>query len=381
MGAYTISEEADKKVQKDTDIIIKIILKHWKPRAVVMFGGFGHGGGSFKVTDNGILPLNDYDMYLVNDKPISGEMLESVGEECSKVLGRGGVEIVENFNEEYDENKFFHVDLHSVVYKNLNKLMPTQRTFDLKTSLVVYGDKDILKKIPFVKISKSDAIRILFNKLNHFQIAEGNSDSIKSIYAVKGFTDSASALLMFYDKYVSSYQDKTCEIKKLDVPEEYKKMVELATKYKLENGYEIRGIGVDEFFEKSKKWVEWVLKKIIKEHLGIRSDDWKEICRVMYKKLPYIYFNDYLKNKYLFSAQYYLNLKYFLESRRKDEFLPKVLMQWRDPGLTLGISMILYSFGEEKEAEKYLKKLTSKTYQIRERLMKLYSIYYLQKLL
>ena len=377
---YTVSEEADKKIQEDTDLIIKIILKYWKPKAVVMFGGFGHEGGSFKKIDNKILPLNDYDMYLINDKPISGELLKRVGEECSRALGRGGIEIVENFNQEYDENKFFHVDLHYVTIDNLKKLMSTQRTFDLKTSLVVYGDKNILNSIPDVKISKSDAIRLLFNKLNHFQIAEGNSDMIKSIYAVKGFTDSASALLIFYNKYVSRYQDKAEEINNLDLPEEYKELVKIATKAKLENGYEVKDVDLEEFFEKSKKWVERVLKKILKEHLKIESDDWKIICKIMYKGLPYVYFNDYLGSKYLFTAQYYLNIRFFLEGKRKGEVLIPSLLRWRDSGLILGVAMMLYSFGEYKEAERYLRKITSKTNSLKDRLMKLYSIYYLQKL-
>ncbi|MFH1359025.1 MAG: hypothetical protein ABIH37_04000 [archaeon] len=377
---YTVSNEADKKIQEDTDIIIKIVLKYWKPRAIVMFGGFGHEGGSFKKINSKLLPLNDYDLYLVNDKPISGEKLEEVGEECSKALGRGGIEIVEHFNEEYDENKFFHVDLHFITTDSLKKVMPTQRSFDLKTSLVVYGDKNILNQMPDIKVSKSDAIRLLFNKLDHFQIADGNSDIIKSIYAVKGFTDSASALLIFYNKYVSKYQDKVKEIQKLDVPEEYKKFVEIATKAKLENGYEVKEFDVDEFFEKSKKWVEYVFKRIIKEHLNIKSDNWKDICKIMYKKLPYVYFKDYLGSKYLFFMQYYLNLKFFLEAKRKGENLPKTLLTWKDPGLTLGISMMLYSFNEKKEAEKYLKKVTSNTRPLKDRLMKLYSIYYLQKL-
>jgi len=378
---YTISKEADKKIQEDIEVLKKIILKHWKPKAIVMFGGFGHKGGSFKKIKNKIVPLNDYDLYLINNKSISGEELEKVGEECSKALGKEGVEIVENFNKEYDENKFFHVDLHCLEYKKLKSLYPTQRTFDLKTSLIIWGDKNILNQIPNIKISKSDAIRLLFNKLNHFAIAEGNSDILKSIYAVKGFTDSASALLIFYGKYVSKYQDKATEINKLDLPENYKKFVKIATEAKLNNGYVVKGKNIDEFFEKSKKWVHWTLKKILKEHLKIKSDNWKDICRIIYIKLPYIYFNDYLKSRYLFPAQYYLNIRFFLGALRKKQFLPKSLMRWRDAGLVLGIAMMLFSFEEYREAEKYLKKITNNTNPLKDRLMKLYSIYYLQKLI
>ena len=375
---YTTSKEADKKIEEDIKVIKKIVLNYWKPRAIVMFGGFGHGGGSFKKTGKKILPLNDYDLYIITDKSISGEDLEKVGEECSKALGRGGIEIVENFNEEYDENKFFHVDLHNLVYKKIKNPYPTQRTFDIKTSIVVYGDKNILNQIPEVKISKSDAIRLLFNKLNHFAIAEENSEIIKSIYAVKGFTDLGSALLIFYGKYVSRYQDKAQKVQELEIPEELKKLIAKATDVKLNKSYHVKD--VDEFFDKSKKWVEWTLKKIIKEHLKVDSDDWKIICKKMYQKLPYIYFNDYLRTKYLFFGQYYLNIRFFLAGLRKKEFFPRSLIRWRDAGLIIGIAMMLFSFGEHCEAEKYLKKLTNNAHPLKDRLMKLYSIYYLQKL-
>ena len=376
---YTISKEADKKIEEDIKIIQEIILKEFKPISIVMFGGFGHGGGSFKKIGKKIFPLNDYDLYLITKKKLNNEKLEKLGIKCSKALGKGGVEIVEDFNQKYDINKFFHVDLHCIEYKKLKKLYPTQRTYDLKTSLVIFGDKNVLKQVPEVKISKSDPIRLLFNKLDHFLIAEENSEMIKSIYAVKGFTDLCSSLLILNEKYVSRYQDREKIFQKLNVPDELKKFVSKATKAKLQEGYEIED--VNEFFKNSKKWVEWTLKKILKERLKIKSDDWKIICKKMYEKLPYIYFNDYLKSKYFFPAQYYLNFKFFLESLRKKEFLPRSLIRWKDSGLIIAIALMLYSFNEKKEAEKYLKKITSKTFPLKSRILKLYSIYYLQKLI
>jgi hypothetical protein len=375
---YTSSEEANRKVQEDTEVIKKIILEKYDPISIIMFGGFGHGGGSFKKEGKKIIPLNDYDLYIIANKKIDDAELERAGEECSKALGRGGVEIVENFDREYDVNEFFHVDLHCLERKRLKKMYPTQRTADLKTSMVVYGE-DVLKEISDVKIPVSDALRLLFNKLNHFAIAEGNSDDIKSIYAVKGLTDLCSALLIWKGKYVSRYQDRQKIFDEMDFPDELKKIVNKATDAKLKNGYAVKDL--DKFFEQSKKWVEWSLKLILKDYLNIDSDSWKVICKKMYKKLPYLYFNDYLGSKLLFFAQYYLNLRFFLTGFRKKENLFKNLLRWRDAGLILAISLILYSYKEEEESEKYLKKLTNRTKPLKERLLRLYSIYYLQKLL
>jgi hypothetical protein len=376
---YTTSKIADKKIQEDIETIKKIILKKFNPRAIILFGGFGHGGGSFKINEKKVTPLNDYDLYLIMNKKINDSVLEELGKKCSKALGRGGMEIVENFQNIYDENKFFHVDLHSLEYKNLGRLYPTQRSFDLKTSLVVWGDKNVLDKIPEIKISKSDVIRLLFNKLNHFAIAKGNSNTIKSIYAVKGLTDLCSALLIFYDKYDSRYQEREEIFQELDVPDRLKKLVSEATKSKLLYGYSVKN--TEKFFSESKKWVEWTLRKIIKEYLKIDSEDWKIICRKMYDRLPYLYFNDYLRSRYLFIGQYYLNILFFISGLRKGKFLIKSLMRWRDAGLIIGISMILYSFEEENEAEKYIKKITNSRNSLKKRILELYSIYYLQKLI
>ncbi len=376
---YTNSKEADKKVEEDIQTICREILKEFKPMAIVLFGGFGHGGGSFRKIKRRILPLNDYDLYIITKEKINSKKLEDLGMKCSLALGRGGEEFVKDFEEKYDENKYFHVDLHNITHKNLKKLLPTLRTFDLKTSKIIYGDKSVLEKIPNVKISKSEALRLLFNKLNHFAIAEDNSKIIKDIYAVKGFTDLCSAILIWEGKYVSKYQERIKIFEKLNVPKELKKFVEIATNSKLNKGYKVKN--VRKFFVESKKWVLWTLKKLLENYLNSKSEDWKVLCKKIYKKLPYIYFNDYLKGKYLFLAQYYLNVRFFLEGLRRGKFLFKTLLRWRDVGLIIAISLILYSVKEKREAEYYLNKLTVKTKPLKNRILRLYSIYYLQKLI
>ena len=76
-----------------------------------------------------------------------------------------------------------------------------------------------------------------------------------------------------------------------------------------------------------------------------------------------------------------MNYKFFIAGLRKDEFLIKNIFRWRDSGLIIALSLILYSVGEYGEAEKYLKKLTNNVSPLKDRILKLYSVYYLQKLL
>ena len=103
---YTVSKEADKKIEENMKVIKRIIINRFNPLAIILFGGFGHGGGSFKKLGGKIIPLNDYDFYIITKKKISDDLLEQVGEECSKAIGMGGVEFVENFNKEYDPTQF-----------------------------------------------------------------------------------------------------------------------------------------------------------------------------------------------------------------------------------------------------------------------------------
>ncbi len=376
---YTLSKKADRKVAADMEKIKKIIVKRLNPISIVLFGGFGHGEGAFKIEKNQIIPLNDYDMYVVIRRKISDEVLERVGAECSKAINRGGLEFVEHTDKKYDKNKFFHVDIRCITYRELLKMLPTQRTADLKTSKVIYG-ADMLKKISFVKIPVSDAIRLLFKKFDHFLLAEENTREIRQIYAVKGFTDSCSALLIFYNRYKPTYSERGKEFQKLEMPDEFKKLVAKATKAKTGN-FEV---AEKDFYEKSKKWTLFTLKHILRKSLRINEEDLAEIIRITYSKLPFVYFAPYLRHEIgfnFFPAQYYLNLKFFMAGLKKKEFLWKNLFLWRDAGIRAALALILYANGFKREAEKYLRTITGRTKPLKERILRMYSLYYLQKLI
>jgi len=83
----------------------------------------------------------------------------------------------------------------------------------------------------------------------------------------------------------------------------------------------------------------------------------------------------------MFLAQYYLNIKYTLNCWRKGEKIIKPLLDWRDVGLKVAIPLFLYLYGEKELAEKYLKKVSSKTQPLKQRVLDLYGYYYLQRLI
>ncbi len=379
MGKYTVSRQADRRVQEDMDKIKGVIIERLNPRSIILFGGFGRGEGSFEVINGKILPLNDYDMYVVSDKRIGDDIFERVGEECSGAIGRGGLEFVKHSSERYDKNKFFHVDLRCLEYSRLPKLLPTQRTAELKNSMIIYGE-DVRKIIPDIEVPISDAIRLLFNKMNHLLIAKDNTREIKIIYSVKGFIDCCTALCIFYKRFKPSYTERARQIRGLDIPQELKWKVEWANKFRLSPKFNsIKN--ADELWQDAVEWVGFTFKHIIAKSLNLKQDDWNGIAGAVYKKLPYSYFTPYLGNKCLFPLQYYLTLRFFIEGFKYNEFLFNSLLSWRDAGIRIAIPQMLYLYGEEQEAERYLKGLTFRTKPLKERILKLFSIYYQQKLI
>jgi len=379
---YTKSKRADKKIESDLEIIKQIITKKINPISIILFGGFGKGEGSFEIVNNKVIPLNDYDLYVITKEKIKENFLEKIGLECSKAIGRGGLEFVEHPSERYDKDKFFHVDIRCLTISELKKLLPTQRTAELKYAAVIYG-KDIRKEIPKVNLPVSEAIRLLFNKMDHLLLAHNNTKEIKTIYAMKGFLDSCTALLIFHNRFKPSYSERAKEFYKLkNIPKELKRKVRWATNFKFYIKFStITNKCAEKLWQDSCKWVGWTFRYIITRYLNVTTWDWKRIARVIYKKLPYVYFTPYLPSKYFFPLQYILTIKFFFEGiKNKEIFLP-VLFSWRDAGIKVAIPLMLYLYNEKKEAKRYLKKITLKTEPLKERILKIYSIYYLQKLI
>ncbi len=385
MGVYSYhGSKVDEVIERDLSKIKSVILNEVKVKSLILVGGFGKGEGLVDIKKNKITPLNDYDLYLITDKNYTDKYIEELGVKCSKAIGRGGLDFVENPEEIYDENKFFHVDLRVIPYKNLRRLLPTQRTYEIKYgSKIIYGE-DVRNLIPDVKVPVSEAIRLLFNKMDHLLLAKDNHSRIKSIYISKSYTDLCSALLIFENNYNSinkfsaTYSGRNKIFQDLNFPEELKKKVDWATKFRAKP---IIIHDIDKEWEQAKYWVGYSFKHIITRYLKLKDDSWIAIADALYNRLPYIYFTPYIKNRYLFPLQYYLTLRYTLKCWSLNERVIKPLFSWKDAGIKLAIPLILYLYGEEKQAEFYLKKITNKVNPLKERLLKLYGLYYLQKII
>ncbi len=381
---YTVSKKADKLINVDIEKIKDIIIKRLNPVSIILFGSFGKGEGSFISEKGKIRPLNDYDLYAITKNKIKSRILEAVGLECAQAIGCGGLEFAEHSSMPYDYKKFFHVDVRAIEYDKLKKLKPTQRTFELKHSMVVYG-KDVRSLIPDVQISASDAIRLLFNKMHQLLLSKDNSKEIKAVHIYKTFLDCCSALLIIENKFASGYQERERIFLGMNFPSELKDYVKLATKWKLRADFDKSCKNLDERWDKARMWLGYSFIYITNKCLGTNSkeDEWQNVADVLYLQLPRVYFKPYLPKYFNFAfLQYYLNIRFFLTCFEKRRFLIRPLFDWRDVGLKLAIALMLYLYGKEDKSLKYLNEVTkTDKEQLRAKLLELYGLYYSQKLI
>ena len=397
---YAKSKEADKKVEADLKIIKKIIIEELNPESLILFGGFGRGEGSFEIKNKKIIPLNDYDMYVVTKKKISDEKLEEVGKKASNAIGKGGGEFVENYKNIYDREKYFHVDLRWLDYNNLKNLRRINRTYELKYgSTIIYGE-DVRKKIPDIKIPLSESFRYLINPFCHLLLVmdkrrlNGEFRKDEKFYMqhhiVKSYLAIASSLIISEGKFEADYTSTVKEFNRL-YKTKFPKLVK-----KVNEALKLKTLSYKPVSNLNERWFQarddlyFVLAYLAKKHLKIESKNVKELTEKIYQKLPYVFFTPYLPlprslAKIAFPSQYFLNILYFKRTKKL-----KVLLNWRDAGLRIFISaiLLLYSIDNKElidEAYKNIKifsNVKTKNWEdLREGLLYGFDKYFSQKLI
>ena len=309
-----------KIVKKACNKIKEIILKELDVNAIILQG--------IPVVYKNQM-INDIDLYIVSNKRYSDEKLDEIGKKCSKVLGYGGIEIVEHYNQKYDLKKHFHVDIHNFP----KKIYPTIRMADLRDrAIAIYGKKP---KIPKFKIPKSEKIRFLWNTIQHLVIAEKNTKELKMIYAMKALRISKK-----FKKYAEEWR------KKPFFPSEKR---------------------TNEIFILSKQLMYNELRK-----MGLFKITPDKLIREYYK--PYMPRG--LKKLAWIIGPAYLNFHFL----RRCSINDKINFKCPDYGIYLGFALMYYFAKQNYHAEYFLKKVTHKTKPLRNRLLKMWSIYYLMKL-
>jgi len=406
MGKYTAyGDEIDNYLEENYINKIKdSFIKDCVPIAIILFGGFGKGEGSIQLINDKPIPYNDFDFYVVTKDKLTDEQLNKISMNASHAINMGGLEIAYSPEQGYDSKKFFHVDVRCIPYNKLDKLMKTQRYYELKYgSKVIYGDKLVLDMIPEIKpsdIPVSEGLRNLFNKLHTMLLGlqkEYNEDqkNIKIFWSYKSYLSCCEALLILSNKFAPTSLDRMrifSEIYKKNFPELFEKIPNLSKKIEIATNFKLK---LDFYVDHEKIWRMALKDIMIVFEYFLRKITDCEVDEALIKKLPYTYFKPYLKERLGFNfypAQYLLNIGYYKQLKEKDNLFISPLLNWKDVGLKIILPIYYLLKFKLENNEKYLDEAFNKLKKIikvenkdfwylRERALKAFGLYYQQRLL
>ena len=164
---FTNDKKIDEEIEKQLRLIVEEINKRINTISIILAGGFGKGEGSYEIKDGRILPLNDYDIYIITKKKINEKILYEVEEECWKKIN---LKPYDEFRTTTTQLDTFSIDLKNLTIDELRKLPFLLKIYELKhCSYVLYGE-DTRKEIPDFRIKDiplSDGIRFLLNRVSY----------------------------------------------------------------------------------------------------------------------------------------------------------------------------------------------------------------------
>jgi len=412
---YTKFKQADKIVQDKLDLIIPHIMKNIPGvLSLILFGGYGRGEGAYEKVSNKIRLVNDFDMYVICEKQVDDSILNKVAHECSKMIGAGGMEWPDFFEEGYDFNKFFHVDIHCLSLRRLKYLPPLSRYVDIKKAKVLAGkDLSQLINIDEKSLPVAEGIRILVNRMMamflsfkpEFLDRKLSDDEKRALnyYIAKAYISCAESLLIFGREYVVGYElraKKFNEIYKIKFPDLYAKFPDLGQKVKKFTDYKIVPNPKD--VNSLKEWFECQKRIVgVYDYITTKLTNGDKLEKYYYDDyasyvLDKVNLNFLLFRKFLvFLLQGYLSMRYI--SRLRNEIGKFYIRAFglRDPGMNIikATSLVLGSLDnkggyDQKKLNDALNlirgvfpvKITELTWeQVKSNYLKAYRTYFLQR--
>lgn len=190
-------------------LIVEEILKEVKPISIYLVGSFGRDEGSISILNGEIKPLRDYDILLVVDKNVNGDVIRRIRINIHKKLG-----LPDPYHRKF---KFmgFTVWITQTTLKEINA-MPLLKFYELKTASKLLWGQDIRPSIRLTidEISPYNGILILFSKIEGLlgllepNIMENNDNlgSVDLIYeCMKTYTEIATCLSLLNRELYEPY--------------------------------------------------------------------------------------------------------------------------------------------------------------------------------
>ena len=246
-GKFTQSREADKKIEKDMEIICSEIRKKIpEVLSVILTGGFSRGEGAVKKEGRGkaikFFPYNDYDIQVIAKQGINKEKTDEIAGKISGRLGYGKIkEIFYPFEKKKQKLKNnFYIDLKCDTPDDLKKMLPRIRTYELRNnSRILYGG-DLRVLIPNYKLDEmplSEGAKLLLDRMSqmieYYSINRDYDEEFLTYIIQQAYAACCTSLLLLSGKYEIGYK-KSMEIfkenYKKDFPELHEKIPELSRK-------------------------------------------------------------------------------------------------------------------------------------------------------
>ena len=313
---YTFSKKANQKVEKDMKVICQEIKKRIPNVLSIIFsGGFSRGEGAVKIENGRVYPYNDYDILVVSREKLSKDKADKFSVEISRKLGYNGISLFYPLKKEEQKMKEnFYIDLKCSTPKELKKLLPRLRTYELKnSSRILYGG-DLRHLIPdynLKEIPLSEGAKLLLDRMSQmveYYSTKGKYDKEFLIYIIQqAYAACCTSLLLLSGKYQIGYT-KNMEIfkkyYKKDFPElserleNLDKKIEQFTKWKLKPGKLPKNIEEEWFIarrnilEVSKYFLEKFLNKDISN-----LDELSKAISGMRKEFYSPYIRSIIKNR------------------------------------------------------------------------------------
>lgn len=383
MGKYTKQEQFDDFIQNQLDIVVAEIRKAIpEVISIILMGGYGRGEGTVEVKDSKPRLINDFDLYIITEKYIPDKFLENLAQHCSKLLGKGGIAHPEAFEQQYDLDKFFHIDIRCLVKKRLKNLPPIIRYYEMKSSSTVLWGENVLKEFPEIKpgkIPKPEALRIIMNRLmlllmafkTEFFKQEMSSDESQILfyYLTKSYLTMVEALLIFSGDYKPTYTERTAVFSQVffqKFPDLAKQLPDLFEEVKFYHRFKEIQQKIERdplaAWDKCRKYLgiifHYCLEQFLEKKLPL---NWLALSQVLKKELAKSYFKPYLNyllkryhlDNELFedlgvrAAQIFMSFKYFrlLKNDLKKFYWPAFSL--KDPGVRILYILPLILYGIE----------------------------------
>ncbi len=312
---FTIHQDQniDSQLMEQMKIICdEIKRKYDQVYSILLAGGFGRGEGSIKITKDGkVMPLKDYDIYVITDVEISEkEYIDMI----RRIHDRISIESSWYFSVAPGA---FNIGVQAIRLDKLKRLPPDIATIDLKfASKVLYGEdlrKEILLSLDDIILSTgalvlfNKTIGLLENMNLRFFIEEPSKEERNSmIYECgKTFVEMCTALTILARKYSPSYAKRAEYLPRLlneNFPSLLKKLPDLSsrvaffTDLKLTSRFdEYVGDPVQLWFV-TRQYFDEILKYYLDKFLNLDSSDggWIDFSKSLYRELSSEFFKEYL---------------------------------------------------------------------------------------